>query len=92
MSEVASVLPDQPVAQLTVRQLETLITAVVRRVVREELCRDYYVDEHGFKMLYAADEAAPSYLAELEEDFEAIQQGEVKLGCSEHVAQEPREK
>jgi len=44
MSENAAVSPDQPVAQLTACQLETLITTVVRRVVREELCRDYYVD------------------------------------------------
>jgi len=90
MSEKASVLSDQPVAQLTVRQLEALITAVVRRVVREELCRDYYVDAHGIKVLYKAEEAEPSYLAELEEDFEAIQQDEAELSSSEEIAQELR--
>ena len=90
MSENATVLPDQPVAQLTACQLEALIAAVVRRVVREELCHDYYVDEHGVKMLYAADEAAPSYLAELQEDYEAIQRDEVELSGSEEVAQELR--
>jgi hypothetical protein len=46
MSEKASVLSDQPVVQLTVRPLEALIAAVVQRVVREELCRDYYVDTY----------------------------------------------
>ena len=90
MSEKASVLSDQPVAQLTARQLEALITAVVRQVVREELCRDYYVDERGVKVLYAADEAAPSYLAELQEDYKAIQRDEVELSDSEEVVQELR--
>jgi len=61
VSKTVTVLPDQPVAQLTASQLETLITAVVRRVVREELRRDYYVDERGVKVLYAAEEATPSY-------------------------------
>ena len=46
MSENTIVSPDQQVTQLTASQLETLIAAVVRRVVREELRRDYYVDEH----------------------------------------------
>ena len=90
MSENTTVLPDQPIAQLTAQQLEAMITAVVRRVVREELCRDYYVDERGVKVLYAADEAAPSYLAELQEDYEAIQRDEVELSDSEEVMQEPR--
>jgi hypothetical protein len=90
MSENTTVLPDQPIAQLTARQLEALITTVVRRVVREELCRDYYVDEHGVKVLYAADEAAPSYFAELQKDYEAIQRDEVELSGSEEVVQELR--
>jgi len=91
MSENTTVLPDQPIAQLTTRQLEAMITAVVRRVVREELCRDYYVDAHGVKVLYAADEAAPPYLAELQEDYEAIQRDEVELSDSEEVLQELRD-
>ena len=88
MSENVIVSPDQPVAQLTANQLEALVTAVVRRVVREELRRDYYVDEHGVKVLYAAEEAAPTYLAELQEDYEAIQRDEVELSSSEEVVQE----
>ena len=91
MSENIIVMPDQPVAQLTASQLGALITAIVRRVVREELRRDYYVDEHGVKVLYAADEAAPIYLAELQEDHEAIQRDEVELSSSEEVVQELRD-
>ena len=72
MSENTSVLSDRPVAQLTTGQLETLIASVVRRIVREEL-GSYYVDERGVKVLYTAEEADPVYLAELQEDYEAIQ-------------------
>jgi hypothetical protein len=91
VSENTVVSPDQPVAQLTADQLEVLITTVVRRVVREELRRDYYVDEHGVKVLHVAEEAAPTYLAELQEDYEAIQSGEVELSSSEEVVQELRD-
>ncbi len=90
MSENANILPDQPVVQLTAGQLETLITTVVRRVVREEL-HDYYVNEHGVKVLYTAEEATPTYLAELQEDYEAIQKGEVELVNGEEAVQEFRD-
>jgi hypothetical protein len=91
VSENLSLLPDQPVAQLTARQLEALITSIVRRVVREELHRDYYVDEDGLKVLYAAEEIAPTYLAELQQDYDAIQSGETEPSSSEEVAQELRD-
>ena len=91
MSENRTILPDQPVAQLTAGQLEALIAAIVRRVLREELSRGYYVNEHGVKVLYAAEEATPSYLAELQEDYEAIQKGKVALSDSNEVVQELRD-
>jgi len=91
MNESAAIFPDQRVAQLTIGQLEALITAIVRRVVREELHRDYYVDEHGVKVLYAAEEAVPTYLAELQADYEAIQRGEAELTSGEEVVQELRD-
>ena len=53
--------------------------------------RDYYVNEHGVKVLYAAEEADPTYLAELREDYEAIQRGEVELVSSEDVVQSLRD-
>ena len=87
MSENRIVSLDQPVAQLTVSQLGALITSIVRRVVREELYRDY-VNEHGVRVLYTAEEADPTYLAELQEDYKAIQGGEVELSSSEEVMQE----
>jgi len=91
MSEQVTSLLDRPVAQLTVRQLESLITAVVQRTVRRELRRDYYVNERGVKVLYAEDKATPIYLAKLQQDYEAIQQGEVELASGEAVAQELRD-
>ena len=75
MSENANVLPDQPIAQITVGQLESLIAAIVRRVVREELHRDHYVDEHGVKVSYAVEETAPAYLVGLMEKRLVKRQG-----------------
>lgn len=59
----------------------------------QRLCyfRDYYVNEHGVKVLYAAEEAAPTYLAELRADYEAIQRGEVELISGDEVMQELRD-
>jgi hypothetical protein len=91
MSESVTILPDQPVAQLTARQLESLVAAVVRRVVREELDRGYYVNEQGIKVLYAAEEAAIAYLAELQEDYSAIQREEAELSSGEEVVRELRD-
>jgi hypothetical protein len=91
MSESVTILPDQPVAQLTARQLESLVAAVVRRVVREELDRGYYVNEQGIKVLYAAEEAATAYLAELQEDYSAIQREEAELSSGEEVVRELRD-
>jgi len=85
MSKIATVSPDQPIVQLTTSQLETLIATIVRRVVREELDRDYYVNEHGVRVLYAAEEANPTYLAELQEDYEAIRAGEMELTSAEEI-------
>ncbi|MBN1888775.1 MAG: hypothetical protein JW850_12340 [Thermoflexales bacterium] len=83
MSENRSVFPDQPVAQLTVRQLQALITVAVRQAVQEEL--GYYVNEQGIKIRYTAEEAAPDYLAELQQDYEALQAGGLDLASSEVV-------
>ncbi len=83
--------PEQPVIQLTVRELETLIATVVQRVVREELRRDYYVNENGTKVMYATEEIAPAYLAELQQDYQAIQKGEMKLTSGDQVIQELRD-
>ncbi len=49
------------------------------------------MDEHGVKVLYTAEEAAPTYLAELQEDYKAIQRDEVELSSSEEVVQELRD-
>lgn len=59
----------------------------------QRLChfRDYYVNEHGVKVLYAAEEADPTYLAELQADYEAIQRGEVELISGDEVMQELRD-
>ena len=88
MNENVTLLPDQPVAQLTVSQLKALIAAAVQDAVRQEFHRDYYVNEQGIKVLYAAEEAAPAYLAELQQDYEAIQKKEVELVPGDQVLRE----
>jgi nitric oxide reductase large subunit len=88
MNENVTLSPDQPVAQLTVSQLKALIAAAVQDAVRQEFHRDYYVNEQGIKVLYAAEEAAPAYLAELQQDYEAIQKKEVELVPGEQVLRE----
>ncbi len=51
----------------------------------EEFHCDYYVNEHGIKMLYRAEEVDSTYLAELREDCKAILGGEVELVSSDKV-------
>ena len=62
--------PDQSISTLTVGELQELIAETIRQIVREEVHRDYYVNEEGFKILYEEDDIAPEYLAQLTEDEE----------------------
>lgn len=82
--------PDLPISQLTIGQLEAIISTIVRRVVREELSQSYYVNEDGLKVLSVAEEIAPTYLAQLEEDYAAIQEDKTELVSGEAVLSELR--
>jgi len=86
MSDTAAI----PIVQMTRADLEQLLVAVVRRVVREELERACYVRSDGVRVLYAAEEAAPGYLAELQADYQAIQEGQTQLVDEEVVLHELR--
>ena len=70
---------DQPIAGLTKGDLRDMIADVVRQVIREEIRRDYYVNEDGLKVLYAEEDIAPEYLAQLRRDYEDIEAGRVAL-------------
>jgi hypothetical protein len=87
MSETATM----PVSQMTRTDLEQLIATVVRRVVREELQNASYIRSDGVRVRYVSEEAAPDYLAELQADYQAIQDGQVQLVDEETVLRELRE-
>jgi len=82
---------DQPINVLTVRDLQEMIAEIVRRVVREEVSKDYYINEEGIKVLYEEEDITPEYLAQLHRDYEDIESGRVKLVDSETVLEELRE-
>jgi len=79
---------DQPIGTLTVGELQKLIAETIRQIIREEVHRDYYFNEEGFKILYEEDDIDPEYLAQLAEDYQAIQSGQVKTIVGETVLQE----
>lgn len=79
---------DQPIEALTVGELQAMITEIVRKVVREEISKDYYINEDGIKVLYEEEDIAPEYLAQLNRDYEDIESGEMELIAGEKVLEE----
>lgn len=79
---------DQPIEALTVGELQAMITDIVRKVVREEISKDYYINEDGIKVLYEEEDIAPEYLAQLNRDYEDIESGEMELIAGEKVLEE----
>ena len=82
---------DQPIGDLTVGDLREIIAETVREVVREEISRDYYVNDEGFKVLYEEENVDPKYLAQLNKDYEDIEAGRTELVSGEVVLEELRE-
>jgi tRNA A37 threonylcarbamoyladenosine dehydratase len=82
---------DQPINALTIGDLQAMITDIVRKVIREEITRDYYINEDGIKVFYEEEDIAPEYLAQLNRDYEDIVSGEMELIAGETVLEELRE-
>jgi hypothetical protein len=91
MTKPTTLSLDQPIDALTIGDLQGLIAEIVRKVVREEVGQDYYINENGFKVLYQDEEIAPEYLAQLSVDYKDIESGKVELVSGETVLQELRE-
>jgi len=91
MARTTLAATDQPIGDLTVGDLQEMIAATVREVVREELSRDYYINEEGFKILYSEEDIDPEYLAQLSRDYEDIEAGKTELVNGETVLEELRE-
>ncbi len=82
---------DQPIAGLTMGDLRDMIADVVRQVIREEIQRDYYINEDGLKVLYEEEDIAPEYLARLTEEYENIETGRVALVEGDEVLRDLQE-
>jgi tRNA A37 threonylcarbamoyladenosine dehydratase len=91
MAKATLATPDQPIGDLTIGDLQKMIAETVRQVVREELSRDYYINEEGFKVLYEEEDIEPEYLAQLNKDYEDIEAGKTELVNSDTVLEELRE-
>ena len=90
MAKATRVAPDQLIGDLTIGDLREMIAETVRQVVREELSRDYYINEEGFKVLYEEENIDPEYLAQLNKDYEDIEAGKTELVSGEVVLEELR--
>ena len=91
MAKATLTAPDQPIGDLTIGDLREIIAETVREVIREEISRDYYINEEGFKVLYEEEDIDPEYLAQLNKDYEDIQAGKIELVNGEVVLDELRE-
>ncbi len=85
MTKPTTLSLDQPIDALTIGDLQAMITEIVRKVVREEISKDYYINENGIKVLYEEEDIAPEYLAQLNRDYGDIASGDMKLIASETV-------
>jgi hypothetical protein len=88
MTEQTTLSLDHPIDTLTIGDLRAMITEIVRKVVREEISKDYYINEDGIKTLYEEDDIAPEYLAQLNRDYEDIESDEMELIAGETVLEE----
>jgi tRNA A37 threonylcarbamoyladenosine dehydratase len=91
MAKATLATPDQPIGDLTIGDLQKMIAETVRQVVREELSRDYYINEEGFKVLYEEEDIDPDYLAQLNKDYEDIEACRTELVSGEVVLKELRD-
>jgi|GEM_PF-1806535 len=91
MAKPTTLSLDQRIDALTIGDLLVMITEIVRKVVREEISKDYYINENGIKVLYEQEDIAPEYLAQLNRDYEDIESGDMELIAGEMVLEELKE-
>ncbi|MEE8163667.1 MAG: hypothetical protein V3T92_06650 [Anaerolineae bacterium] len=91
MAKPTTLSLDQRIDALTIGDLQVMITEIVRKVVREEISKDYYINENGIKVLYEEEDIAPEYLAQLNRDYEDIESGDMELIAGEMVLKELKE-
>jgi len=91
MTKPTTLSLNQPIDALTIGDLQVMITEIVRKVIREEISKDYYTNEGGIKVLYEEEDIAPEYLAQLSVDYKDIESGDMKLVAGEAVLKELKE-
>ncbi len=91
MTKPTTLSLNQPIDALTIGDLQVMITEIVRKVIREEISKDYYTNEGGIKVLYEEEDIAPEYLAQLNVDYKDIESGDMKLVAGEAVLKELKE-
>lgn len=91
MTKPTTLSLNQPIDALTIGDLQVMITEIVRKVIREEISKDYYTNEGGIKVLYEEEDIAPEYLAQLNRDYKDVVSGEMELIAGEAVLKEMEE-
>lgn len=91
MAKPTTLSLDQRIDALTIGDLQVMITEIVRKVVREEISKGYYINENGIKVLYEQEDITPEYLAQLNRDYEDIESGDMELIAGEMVLEELKE-
>jgi hypothetical protein len=91
MTKPTTLSLNQPIDALTIGDLQVMITEIVRKVIREEISKDYYINEDGIKVLYEEEDIAPEYLAQLNRDYIDIKSGKMELVSGEIVLKELKE-
>lgn len=79
---------NKTISALTVKDFQELIAQIVRKVIREEMSAEFYINEQGFRVRYEEEAIEPEYLAELQHHYQAVQRGRVKLLEGEKMVKE----
>ena len=79
------------IGSLNAADLEQMITRIVRRVLREEKRRDYYINANGIKVLYDEEDIDPDYLKDLNDQMELIEHGKQQVVSAREVKIKLRE-
>jgi hypothetical protein len=78
-----STLLKQPISKMTLGQLIEVIEATVRKTVSEEFAKDYYITQHGTKVLKQGVRVNQRTLRKFRRDSKKIKAGKMKFTSSE---------
>ncbi len=76
--------PETPLSALTVNDLK----AIIREIIREEMQREYYVNQDGIRILYQAEDIEPNYGRGLQADYNAYCRGRLDVVAGKTILAE----